>query len=765
MSKTNTSYWAKASTTKGRALSRLMCLLNEGVKNPELSEDVCKIIQVLMETDTKTKNKLKSKMSHKERAFMNVPSNTVIASRLSILSSEFSIRDIAEFLKYKDTVSNTKKGHKSKKSQDDLFSICSYTKEIVEEWKAKSLRKLSYDQVINQFMSWVFQDMRPTDLQYGIHNLMKSSGQISKLVVAPTGAGKTFGFGAVMGICTDSLLCYSPANRTSMQDFIGATTEAGVPVCFAYRDPEDTDKLIFSSIFETMGKSKQHGLQNMVDELKKNKQMRRTRYKTHLPRIVVCDPSLRANGLIEVFEEVTQFCATIKEDRTLHPTVVIDDFCASLVETRISTEVHRIITTAERLILLTATKPTDMNLVNQMRANNSLEPITLDTYPKTLGMGVSLFNEIGEHFSLLDNLDVFDHSPFALSTLSPQTVFSLMKEIHGEVQARNHILSRLPNVTLDDLREDIISSLKEMTPSKRSEVISKAEVDESHNVRGQCLILDTDPLARMKSDNDDITYKYRERPWINGLSKEVERYMSFCRKNQEIADKCAASKRSQDDKDDGIKYRGAGDSELSATPPLVFPELNSAFTKIVDVVKDIISTHEVLGISEEEMYYILQKKILLVTKSTPRSWIGKVLPYVDVIYGDESMSAGVHISQLCKVVLPRQNIDAFTLIQSMGRVGRPFQGCGIVHGTTEQFNIMFSKDVGDEPAQILNDSIKKIYDLEPEEVEVVEEKSITEEVEDEMSSSDEKKKTKRSAEARKRRNKKKKCKKKKNKNK
>ena len=51
------------------------------------------------------------------------------------------------------------------------------------------------------------------------------------VVFAPTGAGKTFGFGALMGNCNNNLLCYSPANRTSIQDFIGATTNAGVAVC------------------------------------------------------------------------------------------------------------------------------------------------------------------------------------------------------------------------------------------------------------------------------------------------------------------------------------------------------------------------------------------------------------------------------------------------------------------------------------------------------------------------------------------------------
>jgi hypothetical protein len=773
MSNQTDNYWAKASSVTGRAMSLLMNMLGSGSDNPEITNDVCDIVQVLMETDPKKLSKLKSKMSHKQRAFLGVQKNRELAESLKKLETEFSIRNIAEFLRYQDTKPmKGKKSHSKKSDAKTRFSVKDTAMTALEGWMSKSLKKLPYEEVQDQFMSWVFQEMKPTDLQHGLHELMKSDGQIARLVIAPTGAGKTFGYGAVMGLCTDSLLCYSPANRTSMQDFIGSTTSAQVPVCYVGRD--STGKLEYVSIFETMGKAKSSSLEEMSDFLLKNKQQRKTRFKTHIPRIVVCDPSMRESGLVEVYAEISRYCHSLRETRTLKPTLVIDDFCASVEDTESCHDAHSLMSSVDRIVLLTATPPSNMDVVNTIRTENSLCPITEDTYSKTLGMGVRLVSNNGTPVTLLDNLDVFDLSPFALSTLTPTIVFTLMKEVYGEKEARDVILSKLPYVTLDDLRDDLVRKLRDIRDSGGDveAVINCIPVEDIHETKhGKCLVLDKDPLDRLHCETVDPiqllsqSANGTERSWVSLLHKDLDRFMAQRKKQEVIQEKCKNSKKRNDGErsDEMERY-----SDISGEV-FMFPGLHSYFESMSDDVMKMLTSCESNGITEEELCYVLQKRVLVVTKDTQRFWIGSVLQHVHTIYGDESMSAGVHISRLCKVRLPRQMVSPEINIQGMGRVGRPHQGAGIVEGSTEQFAAMFSVDVGNRLAGILAHSVATVCerpDLIDDVIEVVAEESKVnvEVVETSLPMEDEQvqqslkakpKKSCRSVEARQRRNKKK----------
>ena len=778
-------YWAKAATVTGNAMKQLITLLGSGNTIPEISEDVGNTIRVLLETNPKELIKLRNKMSVKQRIFLGVQTNRDLADSLGNLQTKFSISDIAEYLQYKDTI--PKKGKKSygskKSSKKTLFSVKTTAQSAVDKWISSSLKKLSYEDVWKQFMSWVFQDMKPTDLQRGLLTLMRTNGPIARLVIAPTGAGKTFGFGAVMGLCTDRLLCYSPANRTSMQDFIGSTTSAHVPVCYVIRNSninpktgELEHKLEYVSIFETMGKAKGSSLEEMSATLLRNKQMRKTRFKTHIPRIVVCDPSMREDGISEIYNEVRIYCNSLKGQRTLEPTLVIDDFCASEKDIKTSIDAHQLMTSVDRIVLLTATPPADMNVVNTIRENNNLLPITNDTYSKTLGMGVSLFsndNGVCTPVTLLDNLDVFDNSPFALSTLTPGTVFALMKEIYGEKGARDIILSKLPNISLDDLREDIVQKLREIRDGGGDvgTILSCVPIEDIQQTKhGKCLVLDEDPFDRLHSEVGSVCLidESTGRSWITLLHKSIDRFMTMKKRQDLIQEKCKNSKKRNDgERSNDIDRCGDSINEI-----FVFPELNPYFESIPDVIMDLLSTYEKSVVSEEELCYILQRQVLIVTKTTQRSWIGNILRHVNTIYGDESMSAGVHIGRLCKVSLPRQNVGPGRNIQGMGRVGRPHQGAGIVIGKTEQFKSMFSTEVGYNSARILEYSVASVCDQLDliEDFVVAEDSKVSTEVvaEDSKVSTEvvaEKKKSCRSAEARRKRNKKKKQRQKNKKNK
>ena len=692
MSKAET-YWSNIKQEQGRRMSTMMDMLNSTLNNPVLSHEVNEVVSSLMVT--------KKSLNNKQKILATTPATKNLVSALTQLREVFNIQDIAKFLRYQDTKSTTNgKSHQKVKKSETLFSVKGVVESALDYWKSSSLETLSYDEVFRQFMNWNFVEMKPTDLQYGILSLLKSAEPFAKVIVAPTGAGKTFGIGAIMGICQNRCVVYSPMNKQAMQQIIGATTSAGVPVCFVTRNVA-TGEFEYKGIFETMGKGAGNSIQEMSDNILKTRDVKkRTHYKTHIPRLIVCHPSLRKEGLDEVWQDIYNFC------NDLIPALIVDDFCASSQDIKSSLAVHTLLTNVDRLILLTATPPTEMNAVNSYRIRNSLGPITYDTYSKTLGMGVRLVTNEGKYVSLLDNMDVFDNSPFALSTLPPQYVFQLLKDIHGEQGARNLILDNMPNITLDDIREQLIQTIRDKGGDYNKACILPVTTDTTHY--GKCLVLDEDPLDRLNNEvplpEGYLTYTHQENGkvsnWVDLLKRELNNYIGIIKNQLIVKDKSAKSKH----RNDGENSKELERFEETITEQFQFPRLLSCFRSMPYELLEMLELCKENNIPDEEICYVLQKQVLVVTKQTPNSWIGLVLQHVHTIYADESMSAGVNIDRLNKVYLPRQMVSASGLIQGMGRVGRPHQGAGIVIGSQEQFDAMFSKDVGDISAKILSES-------------------------------------------------------------
>ena len=281
---------------------------------------------------------------------------------------------------------------------------------------------------------------------------MKTTEESASLIVAPTGAGKTFGFGAISKVCSNnSIILYSPANMQSLQDFVRATSSAGVKICFVIKDISNSN--IWEANYETLGKAKENSLQKMHESLKesasrtgKNRRNKKARslFKGDTPTIIVADPYFRKSGLENLYNEVCLFAKNFK-GRDLHSTLVIDDFCASEQDIIDGKSAHIAMINAKRVILLTATPPSDFdnmnNIINIKRRENGLSNFKIYKYPKTLGPGVELYSEKNKNYNLLDSdLSVFDKSPFALSTIPYEKVFDILKLIIGEKETRNFII-------------------------------------------------------------------------------------------------------------------------------------------------------------------------------------------------------------------------------------------------------------------------------------------------------------------------------------
>ena len=121
----------------------------------------------------------------------------------------------------------------------------------------------------------------------------------------------------------------------SLQDFVRATSSAGVKICFVIKDINNSN--MWEANYETLGKAKENSLQKMHESLKdsasrtgKNKRNKKARsyFKGDTPTIIVADPSYRKIGLENLYNEVCFFASNFK-GRDIHPTLVIDDFCAS----------------------------------------------------------------------------------------------------------------------------------------------------------------------------------------------------------------------------------------------------------------------------------------------------------------------------------------------------------------------------------------------------------------------------------------------------
>ena len=193
------------------------------------------------------------------------------------------------------------------------------------------------------------------------------------------------------------------------------------------------------------------------------------------------------------------------------------------------------------------------------------------------------------------------------------------------------------------------------------------------------MFLDKRPLERLKKHNILINSKTDDdKDWLKQLRNSLNQHV----KRTEKLDSTKKLSNSKSKRHDGLTSQEAErlDSVENNEENFYFPDLNPIFTsaKQINNIFDIADTQQ---ISDIELLYLLQKCVLII-EHTKMSWILPMLSYTKIIFADvEKMGAGVHINELRKVYLPEQdNIPPSLLIQSMGRVGRPRQGSGIVIG-------------------------------------------------------------------------------------
>jgi hypothetical protein len=701
----NSDYWATAAKHQSKKINALADNLEKQKKN-YLRKEVEKILPILIDGNKKKINKLNKRL----QIYAKIETNKKMAFDLKNLTKNFSIYDICNFKDYDSEV------------------IQDIVNKALIKWKNSSLEELPLKEVQQKLIDYVLNRFEATELQKGLLKIMKHNNDIASLIVAPTGAGKTFGFGAIMKVCSkNSIVLYSPANMQSLQDFVKATSSAGVKICFV-EDINNSNEWVAN--YETLGKAKENSLQKMHESLKesasrtgKNRRNKKARsvFKGDTPTIIVADPSYRKIGLENLYNEVCIFASNFK-GRDIHPTLVIDDFCASEQDIIDGEAAHIAMLNAKRVILLTATPPSNFdnvdNIVNIKRKKNGLCNFTVHKFPKTLGPGVELYSENNENYNLLaGNLNVFDKSPFALSTIPYEKAFDILKLIKGEIETRNFIIDNLiNNISIDDIREEVIDEISNIDNNKKKAIFDEVfSSDEKSNftshIKSQVMYLDVNPLQRLKKQNIPIKIKTEDdKDWLKQLRNCLNQYM---KRNQKLNITKKKLSNSKSKRHDGLTSEESDrlDSR-DYEENFIFPNLNPIFTSTKQL-NNIFSIADSQKISDIELLYLLQKSILLI-EHTKMSWILPMLSYTKIIFADvEKMGAGVHINELRKVYLPEQdNIPPSLLIQAMGRVGRPRQGSGIVIGKKKQFNVMFSNNVGEHSAEILFNTIHNIFNEE-----------------------------------------------------
>ena len=652
------------------------------------------ITRVLASQPTGKKGRGKRVAWHR---YLNSECNKTLATDLLTLNDEFDLQKISTYIR--------KGGFEEE-----------IAREALAHWKSLTPAELPFQTVMEQAKAYTSKVFDPTEVQHKIFNLLKpSSGNFAELIVAPTASGKTSGLAAAISAMVhgkqteaQTLTVLSPISGTAMEEFIAVMSAASIPFCIARRR-EGRIQIVPSR--ETMGSvsgdrpsSIIQMTRTMVADRSKYKRGRSKRFTNAFPSLIICESSFREDGLSDVVQMSREFVTEYSE-RYGDLTVFVDDFGASNHDVTHGVDVLRVMESEKRIVLMTATPPSNLDAserkINIKRRSSGLDEFTEHIYTNTLGQGLDLVVEGGSPFTILDHdLSVFETSPFALQTLSLSSTIFLLQRIYGELGARDMVLDMLPVVSLDTLRKAVVDGLKGMTGSVRQNLIDQAKAVHVvlPSLKGkQTLVLDEDPLKR--AQDDGYTFDLgRDTAHGSGWLRELRRYVEA---HGKILDKEAALI-------EEMKSKSLEEALKRPPIPFEFAGLNRRLT--YRAVKAFLSVAEDCEVPDEEVCIMLQKNILVVTRTTPTGWIHTVTEQArpTTIFGDvRVMGIGVHMPDLTKVYLPRQDIPTELLIQAIGRVGRPSQGVGTVYGTRAQFDQAFDTTYGTE----ITSALDALYDV------------------------------------------------------
>jgi len=649
------------------------------------------------------------------RRFLDIDANKRLASNLSILKEEFDLCKISTHIR-----------------------AGGFEEEIAREalafWKEKSIEDLTFQTVMEQAKAYTAKVYDPTEVQKEIFRLLRpSAGKYAKNIVAPTASGKTSGLAAGISAMMNgkqteakTFTVLSPISDTATEEFIAVMSAAGIPFCIGrHRDVKNPiTKLMERKIQiipsrETMGavrgEHRPETIIQMSETMKTNKSRRH--HTNPYPAIIICESSFREEGLVEVVDMAHALVAEYP-DRYGDITVFVDDFGASSRDVARGKAVVHVAESAERIVTMTATPPSDFSsperLINRQRVANGCLPFTTHVYTNTLGQGLDLVVEKDDGttapFTILDqDLSVFDTSPFALQTLSLSSTIYLLQRLIGVQQARDMILNMLPIVSLDALRKTVVENLKIMEATARHTLIAQAKAAHvviPSSAKQQTLVLDEDPLQRAVyagfTFDTGHTAAHGASSWLRNLEKYVATHTARI-------DKEDAAK-------EALKKKSLEDSMQDEAPSFTFdfPLLNKRLSYLT--VQKFLEVGDVHKVSDEEMCIVLQKNVMVVTRTTPMPWIHSVseLSRPSIIFGDvRVMGIGIHMPDLNKVYLPRQYIPTELLIQAIGRAGRISQGVGTVYATMDQLLQAFDTSYGADITAALDALSAHLHEGEP----------------------------------------------------
>lgn len=456
-------------------------------------------------------------------------------------------------------------------------------------------------------------------------------------------------------------------------------------------------------------------------------------------KFVVCHPNLRENGALVTYTGALELAETISRanrEKSVRPvTMIVDDFGANDLQMAREIDVIKLCFRADRIILSSGTCPSGIDnpdfVINTVRIAERRQPFIHKSFNKTLGLGVELnylANDVGDtvgdasedvqdtniagahcrsntvterRFSLLScDRSVFERSPTALQTITMNDTFEFLKHMHGS-EIRNYLLDRFLTLTLDDLRQEVVTWVYELPYRERirivQDVIQKVVVQNLKSTkmdhRTQTLYLSTEPEACTRRHfgevrNEMETFDGVTLQYLDFVQHQLNNYAKAVKAQKKEIESLQKRKTVEEGATTESMIRDLG--EVSFNRSGVHPMFDKKFVE---------RQLEYRGsVSDVQISFLLQKAVLLVDERSADTWIdvGIKKAVQNIVGYPIQMGIGVDMPKLTKVYLDPTTGPAITR-QNMGRVGRSSQGCqgSVVFPNTRMLTELFDANVGE----------------------------------------------------------------------